>query len=260
MKRKRLPAAERLLLIVILGVGLCALGTTYAAWTSGLNIRTNLQTGIFNMIFPDSAIGDYYVWITDEEGSPIEELDVELSVSKDGKQADLTFNSGLPVELLAQGYYIKVGYPLEQAVNNTISAVELVEPVLDESGEEVRMKAKSGFLMAGGTPYGLEKILKPFMIPLKFHTYKGVEGEEGALRGYLFLKLTEESLKDMDDMPEAIELDAEALEESMDEQMDFIEWTAAAENGAVIVYTCELPLYLDQNGAYSMDNGGEDGG
>ncbi len=260
MRKRGLSAAEKLLLGLVLGVGLCALGITYAAWTANLNIRTYFGTGMFNMIFPDSEEGDYYVWLTDENGSPLENLETELIVSEDGKQADLTFGSGLPVELLAQGYYIKVVYPLKQAENNTINKVEPVNPDLDDTGEEVQMKAESGMLMVDGTPYGLEEILEPFMIPLKFYAYTGVEEDEGELRGYLYLKLMEESLSAIHDMPEAIELETEALEESMSDWAELVSLSENAENSVVITYSCELPLYLDQKGAYGMDHVEEGGG
>lgn len=234
MRKRRLPVPERLLLALALGVGLYALGTTYAAWTTSLSIRTDMRTGIFNMIFPDSGDGDYYAWITDENESSVEELEIELSVSKDGKQAELAFTGGLPVELLAQGYYIKVAYPLEQAENNTINQVEYVEPDLDEPGEKVRMKVKSGTVMVDGTSYGLEEILEPFMIPLNFYVYKGVVREEDDLTGYLYMKLTEESQRDIEDMPKVFELDAEDLEGPMDMQEDFANLAAIAENGVIM--------------------------
>lgn len=255
MRKKSIFAVTRLMSALILGVGLCLLGTTYATWTTGLNIRSNLRTGVFNIIFPDSCEENYYACLTDENDNLIEDLEVVLSVSKDGKQLNLTFCSGLPLEQLEQGDFIKIVYPLKEAENNTISEIELVEPALFDEGEKVQMKAISGILMVDGTPYGMEKMLKPFMIPLKFYTYAGIMRQKGTLKGYLYLKLTEESMMDLEYMPEVIELDAEDMVgESDDKKVNHRELTNITDNGVVIAYSGEIPVYLNQSGAKKMDN------
>lgn len=259
--RRRFLTTKKVFLALILLTGFSGMGMTYSAWTAGGVITSSLNTGKFSMIFPERNRGNYAFAIADGEGNLLEELDADVLVEEDGKKAEIQFRSGLPMELLAEGNYIRIEYPLEPAADGTLTAIEITDADLDSDGERIRMDAKSGALVVDGNILEDSAVLEPFLTPLEFHVYRETVEEPGLLSGTLLLRLTEESLQHVREIPETIELGADFLEEAGAGEL-FVDgvWEGSKETaesyGVVVTYTCDITFYLNQKEA-GMEKSGE---
>lgn len=263
--RRRFLTTKKVFLALIFLTGFGGMGMTYSAWTASGVITSGLNTGKFSMIFPEPDGGNYTFAIADGEGNLLEELDADVLVEEDGKKAGIRFRSGLPVELLAEGNYIRIEYPLEPAADATLTAIEITEADLEGEGERIRMDAKSGALVMDGNILEDSTALEPFLVPLEFYVYRETAKEPGVLSGTMLLRLTEESLQQVSGMPETVELGAEDLEEAGSDGLFVDEvWEGSGETaepyGVVVTYTCEITFYLNQKEAGTEKSGGwEDG-
>lgn len=257
--RKRFLSTKKVILALILLAGLSGMGMTYSAWSADGIVTTGLYTGNFSIIFSGPEEADYMFAIVDGEGNILEELDADVLIEEDGKRVLVQFRQGLPVELLIQGNYIKLEYPLEAAPDGTVTAVQTAEADLESDGERIQMDARSGALLADGNILEGLSVLESFMEPLEFYVYRETAAEPGALNGTMFLKLTEESIEYINGLPETVELGADFIDQELEgsgQETGLDEVRMAEDYGVVVTYSCDILFYLNQKEA-EMDASGE---
>ena len=81
-------------------------GATYAGWLSEQHIAMGMGTDVFDAIFKGSE-EDYKVELSD--GTDVEGLETSIKANfTDDKTLSLTFEKGLPKEILTSGKYLKI--------------------------------------------------------------------------------------------------------------------------------------------------------
>lgn len=253
MRKRTLPVPGKLVLAAVMVASLGMVGVSYAAWTDTLNVTWNATTGLFNMIFaPDEHDSNYSASITDAAGRSADDLDgVTVQLADEGKSAELTFEQGLPLARLREGDLLKISYPLENG-NGTFMNIKRYDPDFTKPWKTITMEPEVQSLVLNGQEYSVdESSAEAYAIPLQFEVFQSFSGEPDALAGNLYLRLTDESLERIQQLPQTLEFSAEALEAAKIETAAVNPAIAAAEgqNGILVAYTCSIPIGLDQNQA-----------
>lgn len=253
MKKKKMPVSERMILTLILTTGTLLIGTTYAGWTQQLNITVGATTGEFNMIFPEPDEEQYQVAVTDAQGNVMQETDAEVTVTDEGKAVRIVLSDGILLELLLEGDYLRLTYPIRMAEDSSFGNVKLYEPDFGVSKETVWMEPDDAVLLVDGNIYNPAMMLEEYEIPLEFEVYRGMEREGEKIWGSLFLKLTGESMDEIRGMPDTLELEEEELEGYQTDLKG--DWDVSGESGVMVTYACTATLYLDQAVAEPSSSG-----
>ncbi len=253
MRTHSLRSSRKWFVLMLLAVSMTGVGATYASWSDTLNVHTKLTTAVFDMAA--KASGEYRVTLVKPDGSTSVELNgVEARTEEDGKSVELLFSEGIPANYLQEGYALCLSVPLENGKGSFMN-IRRYEPDFSEAWGQVTLQAEEVCLQLSGTVYlaedggaGLGNLLKAYEVPLKLDIYPGFEGEPDAMRGSLYLKLTEESLGDLAELPEEVEIPAETLESAQPGSLvQAVGEETAETNGILVKYRCEVPLVMDQS-------------
>ena len=105
-----------MLLAGILLLAMAGIGHGYASWNREQSISMELATGKFKHFF--SQKGDCSAEIVDEAGNELQSIASDWKTTDNRTTAEISFREGLPMELLAEGNYLCLSYPIEK--NGTV--------------------------------------------------------------------------------------------------------------------------------------------
>ncbi|WP_312280543.1 hypothetical protein [Oscillibacter sp.] len=233
MRTRGLRHSGKLLALMLLATSLTGVGATYAGGSNTLNIHGKLTTAVFDMAA--KASGEYRVSLVEPDGKTSVELGgVEAWTEEDGKSVEILFSEGIPADYLREGYALCLSVPLENGKGSFMN-IRRYEPDFSNEWGQITLQAEEICLRLDGAVYlaedggsGLGNLLAAYNVPLKMAVYPSFEGEPDAMRGSLYLTLTEESLDVLAALPEKVEIPAET-------------------NGVLVRYRCEVPLVMDQS-------------
>ena len=240
-----------LLLITVLAISIGMLGVGYAAWSRSLSVSGLFGTGSLSVIFDQGRA--YSVTIVDAKGNPVGEgargNQIQYSLSEDKKQVDLTVSQALLADaLIPAGRMLKLEYPLGLGDESTLRAVNLYQARPDEaSPESVEFKALDAVLCVEGQDYLLPDYLNSFCQPLSFEVYRQVSMEYDHLIGTMYLRLSEESRKQLKE-PAVAAIEAERLPPEL---LPLVGASEGDESGFLeaqlkVNYSFLMPLYVGQ--------------
>ena len=229
---------RNMLLAGILLLAMAGIGHGYASWNREQSISMELATGKFKHFF--SQKGDCSAEIVDEAGNELQSIASDWKTMDNRTTAEISFREGLPMELLAEGNYLCLSYPIEK--NGTV--VRLTEAdFTKEAEQELTLEPKDVFLSAEGTLYRFDEADDFFKKPLVLAVYRAVEeSEDGELRAKLYLKPQSEGL--LEGMPEELKIKRGKLA-----KIPIIGDAGPMEEGIQVVYSLEVPIRLDQANA-----------
>lgn len=235
-------------IFLILFFGLTAIGGAYASWHSALSAEVKMTSGVLDVLFDKDADEKYSVYLTDESGNNETLIDAEFSTTD--KEVEITFTKGLPINSLLEGKLLKLDFPLTTAQGSTVNKLNYTKLDMTKSGEDLELKADKALLAYEGAAYSLGEDEAAFMEPLQFEVYKTLsEDGKDEFGGQIYLKLKAESLEKIHELPVSFIINSEKMQESID--LDFNEGNlvAAAGNGVVVTYSCEIPFDVFQGGS-----------
>lgn len=241
MKRKNRIPTKRFFIFLILLSSMFMLGVSYAAWTSRLQITSQVTTGNFNLLFADKLSGNYSIALVNEYNQIIEELDTDIEFLEKEKKLKLLFQSGLPVEELLVGNRIKIDFSLTAADDNSITGIKKISPDFDNPSEFVEFTVMDGALVKDEIFYSLPPETG-FEKSLDFEVYRELNPESNQLHGCIFLQLTPESMELINQFPKTLtpaELERHPLESEQFANVNI-------QNGILIIYSCDIPFSVEQ--------------
>lgn len=253
MRTHSLRRSSKLFVLMLLAASMTGVGATYAGWSDTLNIHGKLTTAVFDM--SAKASGEYRVSLVEPGGrTAVELINVEARTEEDGKSVELLFSEGIPADYLREGYALCLSVPLENGKGSFMN-IRRYEPDFSNERGQVTLQVEEICLRLNGTVYlaedggaGLGNLLQAYDAPLRLAIYPGFEGEPDAMRGSLYLTLTEESLGVLAALPEEVEIPAEMLELApQGSPVRAVGEETAETNGVLVRYRCEVPLVMDQS-------------
>ncbi len=253
MRTHSLRRSGKLFTLMLLAASMTGVGVTYAGWSDTLTIQTKLTTAVFDMAA--KASGEYRVSLVEPGGrTSVELISVEARTEEDGKSVELLFPEGIPANYLRKGYALCLSVPLENGKGSFMNIRRYEPDFTNEWGqvtlqaEEVCLRLDGKIYLAEDGGFGLGSLLEAYDTPLKLAVYPSFEGEPDAMRGSLYLTLTEESLGALAGLPEEVEIPAEALELApQGSPVRAVGEESSETNGVLVRYRCEVPLVMDQS-------------
>ncbi|MBF1249085.1 MAG: hypothetical protein HXM41_01690 [Lachnospiraceae bacterium] len=232
--------------LVIAGLMVAALGfsgATYAGWLSEQHIAMGMGTDVFDAIFKGSE-EDYKVELSD--GTDVEGLETSIKANfTDDKTLSLTFEKGLPKEILTSGKYLKISYPIDS--KDTDKKLIAKEKAADFTKPTAVAKAESyrSLLSYNGSVYELADKAEEFAVPVEFNTYSAVErNDKDQLIGVIYVAPTQETLDAMNAVPTTFEISQADLD-----GLQTVDNVTADGDGIMVQYQTTFDLMVDQNKA-----------
>ena len=248
MRKVRRTRAKKVLIVSVMVAGMVTMGATYAVWNSSLNIDANITTGNMDIRFRDQVREKYQASLVDISGVEKKKVDAEFVMEEDGKKMKVLFKTGLPLTNLIKGELIKIDFPLIPSPESTVNMLQETKDNFDKEGTLVEMKCDKVMVLSGLNLYSTAVLEDDFTQDLKFDLYQTVhptiEQEEEGMTATVFLKLKEESIQRLQNLPKAITLKQSDLQQTT--TLTEEERAKFQQDGVVASYTCELPFYVEQ--------------
>lgn len=235
----------KLCAFLIIFSGLSAIGFTYANWHSSLFAEAKVTSGVMDIIFAGHADEKYSVSVTDTYGNNIIPVNSEFNIND--KEMEISFKEGLPINQLMEGKLLKLEFLLTPSKDSTV--IRLSHRKLDPSkeGEILELKAEKAVLVNEGTGYFLGENEEQFLEPLKFEVYKALIGDNEDEVGQIYLKLQNESIEKLKNLPTDISIKSDELIEHADLDLKERELINTIGNGVVVTYSLEIPFSILQD-------------
>lgn len=245
MKKRALPVSGKALLAVAVAASLGVIGISYAAWSDTLHITQKLSTGMFQLAFSQDG-QEYAAAIVNAEGDLMEDLPgVEAESADKGTSVEVTFQNGLPLDQLLEGNMVKITCPLSKE-DSVATDAKRYEADFTVPWKTVELAPQTQSLVLDGCIYTADAIPAEYSAPLYFDVYRSFEGDEESLTGSLYFKLTDGSCRQIQKLPHTIKVSEETLEA---DRTDTGSAASDVQDGVLVVYTCTVPVGLDQNNA-----------
>lgn len=248
MRKVRRTRAKKVLIVSVMVAGMVTMGATYAVWNSSLNIDANITTGNMDIRFRDQVREKYQASLVDISGVEKKKVDAEFVMEEDGKKMKVLFKTGLPLTNLIKGELIKIDFPLIPSPESTVNMLQETKYNFDKEGTLVEMKCDKVMVLSGLNLYSTAVLEDDFTQDLKFDLYHTVhptiEQEEEGMTATVFLKLKEESIQRLQNLPKTITLKQSDLQQTT--TLTEEERAKFQQDGVVASYTCELPFYVEQ--------------
>ena len=221
-------------------IGLVAIGTGYASWNSSISAQANLTSGTMDVEFGKS--GDKYsASITDTNGNV--ETPVLAQFSPTDKELEISFDEGLPVNALLEGKLLRLDFQITPTEGSSVNKLNYTKLDLSKAGENVELQADSAVLVYNGVSYTLGENESLYTQPLQFELYETLSKEDkDESIGQIYLKLSDDSVNMIKDLPAKLDIDASNFEELGDD-------TLSVRNGVVVKYSLEIPYDVFQAGS-----------
>lgn len=248
MRKVRRTRAKKLIIVLAMVAGMVTVGATYAVWNAGLNIDANITTGNMDIRFRDQVREKYQASLVDIRGVEKAKVDAEFVLEEEGEKMKVSFKTGLPLTNLMEGDLIKIDFPLAFAPDSTVNMLAEREVDFRKKGELVEMKCDKVMVLSGLDLYSTDVLEENFRQDLKFDLYYTVnsenEPEKGEITGTILLKLRDESIRALQNLPQTF-----TFKQSDLQQLTILteeERTEFQQDGIVASYMCELPFYVEQ--------------
>ena len=252
VKGRRQLVGKRWVLLIALAVGLSVIGISYAAWTGNLRILGNITIGNFAMSFQEGS-GQYTAKIVDTmslTARNLETVDCEARIDGNGRTAELIFNRGLPLDLLMEGRYLQITYPIAPA-DGSVTPSSLRAGTAAAPGRTVDFTPDESLIVVDHVGYMFDQWTEDYAIPLNFEFYQTINSQntglnrmmnQGDAEGVIWLSLSAESIAAVSALPEMIEIPASILEEA--------ECIPVQDNGdgVRVTYRCTIPVMIEPAG------------
>lgn len=233
---------------VLLFAILTCIGSTYGYWNKKITVQLRTKTGSFDFRFNEN--GEVSASIVDQENVVLEEIDgVDMYLSADQKEAELFFSENLPLSSLMSGKYIRIQYPLVVEEGAVYPAVQ-EEPDFTKPATQVSMDGRVKGLSMDGKLYNFSS-QEDFL--LDFNLFYQTNWEDDVLYNYIYIKMTDQSLKMLNAMDERVFNLAE--EDLVESNNDFIK--VDDQQGVLVEYSGKFTIVFEQvNENYTYQNGG----
>lgn len=218
-------------IIVVLGV----IGTSYATWTKEHSVNAKLSTDKFDFMFGEKG---YTADLVDQSGSSKDVLDFSVNIIDKRGMAELAFTSGIPKELLDDGNYIRISYPVQSV--RTGDKMALLEYDVDfAKKEDLVFHASGSYIAHEGSVYEYANLPADFTKDLTFHVYRSMKKMNGSYVGSMYLELSDESKDAIAAFPTELVLDSNVS--------DLVAvGLTSKQDGVLIDYSAQISFYLEQ--------------
>jgi len=249
MRKVRRTRAKKLIIVLAMVAGMVTVGATYAVWNAGLNIDANITTGNMDIRFRDQVREKYQASLVDIRGVEKAKVDAEFVLEEEGEKMKVSFKTGLPLTNLMEGDLIKIDFPLAFAPDSTVNMLAEREVDFRKEGELVEMECDKVMVLSGLDLYSTDVLKENFKKQdLKFDLYYTVnsenEPEKDEMTGTILLKLRDESIQSLQNLPQTLSLKQSDLQKlatlTEEERAEF------QQDGIVASYMCKLPFYVEQ--------------
>ena len=248
MRKVRRTRAKKVLIVSVMVAGMVTMGATYAVWNSSLNIDANITTGNMDIRFRDQVREKYQASLVDISGVEKKKVDAEFVMEEDGKKMKVLFKTGLPLTNLIKGELIKIDFPLIPSPESTVNMLAERKVDFHKEGKLIEMKCDKVMVLSGLDLYSTDVLEDGFTQDLKFNLYHTVSSEKESgknkMTGSILLKLQDESIQSLQNLPKALTLKQSDLQQlttlTEEERAKF------QQDGIVASYSCELPFYVEQ--------------
>ncbi len=242
-KQKRM--VRKLLIFVVMTMAMVSVGVSYAAWNSDLHIVGNFTTGVLSILF-HSDQNKYAAAITDATGEKtLRTIDVDVELKEQGKIAKVLFQDALPIDMLAKGKLLRIDLPLQAGDESTLKLIQNVELDLDKPGEEITLDVDHSFLAVQGKPYRGDLVPEEFKIPLEFEVFRIANQEEHDMMAQVYLKMLDTNNEALAKLPNQVTMDEGYTILELEDETS-VKLASKVKNGVVVLYSMEIPLYIDQ--------------
>lgn len=229
---------------LIIFLALSAIGFTYADWHSSLFVEAKITSGVMDIVFGRQADEKYNVSVTDADGNDAVLVDAEFNIGE--KEMEVSFNEGLPINLLMEGKFLKLEFLLTPSKDSTVTKVNYTKFDPLKKGESLELKVDKALLVNEGTGYSLGENEDAFLEPLKFEVYKALIDDNEDEVGQIYLKLQEESIERLKNLPVNFSLRSDELVEYADLDLKERDLISKIGDGVVVTYSFEIPFDILQ--------------
>lgn len=220
-------------------VAMTVMGTSYATWSDKLNTFGKFSTDRFAFAFGNSG---YIADLVDAAGNSTKLLDFTVNILDGGKGAELLFRGGIPNQLLMEGNYIRISYPIQNPDLESKMNIYTYEPDFTKAEkEEIIFESDQTFLSIGSTVYEYQNIPAEYKENLKFNVYRSVHIENEEYYGNLFLELSNESKEYILHLPVEITLEKEELEMLLPTEF------TSEQDGIMVNYHGNIEFFIEQH-------------
>lgn len=262
-KRKSRITTKRLILFLTMTFALTTIGVSYAAWNSELRIGSTLTTDQMNVIFQKQPKEKYKITLVDPNDAVVLPVDAKIEWKDDDKIAEIIFEKGLPMKELCAGKRIKLEVPLK-GKEDSLSLFQEKEVDFNKPEEEkISVKAERGILAVGSQLYEIpdrdisgNPLRSVYMQDLQCNLYRGLMTREHENTGILYLELTAESIQKVEKYPQTVWVGDAALVNYSETSHAGEKIAKETEDGIVITYSCEIPVFVDQKESPSLGSEG----
>lgn len=238
---------NKILIFVILIFSTMFLGISYATWNSGLSSQLKITTGSSDILFKDSVFNKgYSVSITDINGNFIRDLNVDIELEDGEQEAKINFKEGLPMNYLLEGKFIKFTFPLEPNDNSSVENFKKTDFDPNKKDGVLTMKAEKVLLLKDSHVYSTKSVEDIFMQPLTFEVRYGTDNRVNHKNGYVYLNMVQDSINQVNSLPPSIDIVENDLVEYIISDEEEKELYNAIRNGITVIYSCNIPFYLEQ--------------
>lgn len=224
------------LILFIIAFGLIIMGGTYSSWSDLASIDYKMASGNMNIILPFQDNTDYRVELVDQT-KILDKIAAEFKISENGKNADVMFKQGLPIQELMEGKMIRICFPMKAAANSTITVVRPKKLDFGRTDGSLVMNVAKGIVVEADKYYEIRNN-NIYMQPLSFDMYSEINMQEDeSMTGNLYLKLSQESREYVSNLATKVKIDGNDVVEI--EKPDF---DIQISNGIMIEYLVNISL------------------
>ncbi len=239
-------SVKKSVVLAVLIVGLSSIGFTYAAWNSNLSVRAMMTTGSMKGVFDQRSSESHTVSLIRENGELIRRIEADATIEQQDRMMKFVFREGLPIKELVEGDLLKIGFSIKPHEESSVEEFLLHEPDLSEPGEAVEFFAERGFLAVDGVAYSQALVPGGYIEPLTFESYPVLGEKDEDLRGGIYLRLSQESIRRIEALEDEIVLDRAVLNEQISADAEEQALASEAKNGVIVIYSCTLSFGIDQ--------------
>lgn len=235
MKKKEKMQVEKLMVAGAIAVALGVMGTSYAKWSKEHSVNAKLSTDKFDFKLSDKG---YAAKIVDLNGKSMDVMNVSVNAIDERKNAEISFDSGIPKELLEKGNYLQITFPVQHS--DPKDRMALYEYDVDFSkNEDLVFRANAGYLSFGGAVYEYANLPKEFIQDMTFHVYRAMEKKDEQYYGSVYLELSDASRELIATFPTELILDEKVEELVLSDKK-------SEDDGVMVDYETKISFHLEQ--------------
>jgi hypothetical protein len=224
---------------LVIVMTLFAAGSSYAKWSRDQKVSAKLSTDTFKFGFGEEG---YTSEIVDESNTSYQGFELKAELENNDNSAVITFNSGVPLQPLIEGKYIKISYPIKNKSNKPPMDIYAYDVDFTKKDKKtLELEPLKTYLSLGETVYEYENAPKEFKEKIKFDVFRSITKENDDYIGHIYLGLTDESKEKVLTFPKELKL------EDKIEDLSIVSDLSSEQEGIMVTYKGELDLYLEQS-------------